>query len=293
MEDPTITGFNEYGPLRRVALCHAREAFGGPDAIARSWRKLGYMDAPDYGRAIEDYDRFAATLAEAGAEIEYLPANGALTLDAIYTHDALIISPEGLILCNLGKAARAGEPAAASDHLQGLGFPIAGRITGDGRLEGGDLIWFDEKTLAVGQGYRTNAQGIAQLKELLGPGVEVVTVPLPHYKGPNDVFHLMSIISPLDAALALVHSPLMPVVFRDWLLGRGLQLVEVAEEELETLGCNVLALGPRHCLMAEGNPRTRARLEAAGCQVVTYEGAEISLKGAGGPTCLTRPLVRR
>ncbi len=120
----------------------------------------------------------------------------------------------------------------------------------------------------------------------------MIVVPLPHYKGPDDVFHLMSIISPLDHDLALVHSPLMPVPFRDWLLARGIRRVEVAEAEFETLGCNALALAPRRCLMVEGNPETRARLEAAGCEVLTYDGAEISMKGAGGPTCLTRPLAR-
>jgi N-dimethylarginine dimethylaminohydrolase len=176
--------------------------------------------------------------------------------------------------------------------FEGLGLPIAGRIEGEGRLEGGDLLWFDERTCAVARGYRTNDEGIRQLKALLGSGVEVVTVPLPHYRGPEDVFHLMSIISPLDADLALVHSPLMPVPFREWLLGRGIELVEVAEEELDTLGCNALALAPRRCLTAAGNPQTRARLEAAGCEVLTYAAEEISLKGQGGPTCLTRPLVR-
>jgi len=178
------------------------------------------------------------------------------------------------------------------EAFESLGLPLAGRIEGAGRLEGGDLVWFDATTCAVAQGYRTNEEGIAQLKTLLGPGVEVVTVPLPHYRGPDDVFHLMSIISPLDADLALVHSPLMPVPFREWLLARGIELVEVAEDELDTLGCNVLALGPRRCLMAEGNPKTRARLESAGCEVLTYDATEISLKGQGGPTCLTRPLVR-
>lgn len=292
MTNPTTGGFNEYGALRRVALCHARGAYGDAKTVAQSWQALGYNDAPDYERALADYDRFAVLLTETGAEIDYLPANGALTLDAIYARDALLVSPQGLILCNMGKPARTGEPAASGEQLQTLGFSIAGRIEGEGRLEGGDLVWFDEHTLAVAHGYRTNAPGITQLKALLGPEVEVITVPLPHYKGPDDVFHLMSIISPLDGDLALVHSPLMPVIFRDWLLGRGLQLVEVAAEEFETLGCNVLALAPRRCLMAEGNPKTRARLEAAGCEVLTYPAREISAKGDGGPTCLTRPLVR-
>ncbi len=286
------SGLNEYGALERVALRHPRAAFGGPEAIAASWRALGYGAAPDFGRACADYDRFAAILADAGAAIDYLPAENGLTLDSLYVRDAALMTPGGIVLANMGKAARADEPAAAEAAFRDLGFSIAGHITGAGRLEGGDVVWLDDRTCAVGQGYRTNGEGIGQLKAILGPEVEVIVVPLPHHQGPDDVFHLMSIISPLDADLALVHSPLMPVPFRDWLLGRGIHLAEVAEDEFETLGCNALALAPRRCLMAEGNPRTRARLEAAGCEVVTYDATEISMKGAGGPTCLTRPLVR-
>lgn len=292
MEAPGITGFNEYGPLRRVALRHARDAFGGPEAVAASWRRLGYAGAPDFAQALADYDRFAAILAAAGAEIDFLPAGNGLTLDALYVRDAAVVCPRGIVLGNMGKAARADEPIAAESAFRDLGLPIVGRIIGPGRLEGGDLIWLHETTCALGQGYRTNGAGIQQMAELIGPEVEVIVVPLPHHKGPDDVFHLMSIISPLDADLALVRSPLMPVPFRERLRARGLDLVEVAEGEFETLGCNALALGPRRCLMAEGNPRTRARLQAAGCEVLTYDGAEISLKGQGGPTCLTRPLVR-
>ena len=283
---------NEYGQLRRVALRHPRAAFGGPEVIAASWRELNYLAAPDYGRALADYDRFAEILASSGAEIDWLPAAEGLTLDSLYVHDSALPGPRGIVLCNMGKPARAREPAAMGAAFAALGLAVAGRIEGPGRLEGGDLVWFDATTCAVARGYRTNDDGIAQLKALLGPGVEVVTVPLPHYKGPEDVFHLMSIISPLDADLALVHSPLMPVTFREWLLARGIELVEVAEAEFDTLGCNALALAPRRCLMAEGNPKTQHRLEAAGCDVLTYDAAEISVKGQGGPTCLTRPLVR-
>jgi N-dimethylarginine dimethylaminohydrolase len=243
-------GLNEYGPLRRVALRHARDAFGGQDVIDASWRELGYLAPPDYGRALADYDRFAETLSASGAEIDWLSAAEGLTLDSLYVHDAAVPGPQGLVLCNMGKPARAREPAVMGRVFEGLGLPIAGRIEGAGRLEGGDLVWFDAASCAVARGYRTNDEGIRQLTTLLGPGVEVVTVPLPHYKGPDDVFHLMSIISPLDVDLALVHSPLMPVPFREWLLARGIELVEVAEGEFDSLGCNALALAPRRCLMA-------------------------------------------
>ena len=149
-----------------------------------------------------------------------------------------------------------------------------------------------DRTIAVGRGYRTNDEGIRQLQALVGPHVRVVVVPLPHWRGAGDVFHLMSIISPVDRDLAVVYSPLMSVPFRELLLDRGIGLIEVPDEEFETMGANVLALAPRRCLMVDGNPRTRALLEQAGAEVLTYEGHEISVKGGGGPTCLTRPIDR-
>ena len=79
---------------------------------------------------------------------------------------------------------------------------------------------------------------------------------------------------------------------RQSLLDRGYRLIDVPDEEFETMGTNVLALGPRDCVMLDGNPRTRAALERAGARVQVYQGIEISLKGGGGPTCLTRPLAR-
>ncbi len=283
---------NEYGPIRRIALRHAKDAFGSRAAVERQWRELGYKAAPDFDQAVAEYDRFAETIAASGAEIVFLPGGKGLSLDAIYLRDALLPGPEGLVLCNMGKKAREPEPEAAGRVLADHGLTVAGAVTGQGRIEGGDAVWLDETTCVVGLTHRTNVQGTRQLRGILGPGVTVETVDLPHYKGPGDVFHLMSILSPLDADLALVHSPLMPIGFRRRLLDRGLELVEVAEEEFETIGCNALALGPRRCLMLEGNPETRRRLEAAGCEVLVYRGREISAKGDGGPTCLTRPLER-
>jgi N-dimethylarginine dimethylaminohydrolase len=192
----------------------------------------------------------------------------------------------------MGKSERATEPAAQEKALDGFGVAIAGRITAPGKLEGGDLIWLDEKALAIGRGYRTNAEGVRQLRALVGASVEVIEVPLPHWHGQSDVMHLMSLISPVDRDLAVVYSRLLPVPFREWLLERGMRLIEVPDVEFETMGTNVLALGPRRCLMLNGNPLTRRLLEQSGCEVLEYEGSEISVKGAGGPTCLTRPLVR-
>jgi N-dimethylarginine dimethylaminohydrolase len=169
---------------------------------------------------------------------------------------------------------------------------VAGSIEPPGRIEGGDVVWLDARTVAVGRGYRTNAEGVRQFRALLGPQVDVIEVPLPHWKGPGDVMHLMSLISPVDRDLAVVYSPLLPVPFHEQLLARGIGRVDTPDAEFDSMATNVLALAPRHCVMLAGNPRTRAALERAGATVVEYTGVEISVKGAGGPTCLTRPLVR-
>jgi N-dimethylarginine dimethylaminohydrolase len=281
-------GLNEYGRLRRVALRHPREAFRSRDAVAAQWRALGYSGEPDFDLAIRQFDRFVEIIAEAGSVIEFLPADDRLALDGLYVRDATLVSPAGLIRCAMGKAARDHEPEVAEAYFRGQNLPIRGRINGQGRLEGGDVVWIDATTCVVGRGYRTNDEGIEQLRGLLGDGIEIVVVPLPH----PDVFHLMSFFSPLDRDLALVYSPLLPVPFRDWLLDRGMDLVEVPDEEFPTMACNVLALDSRRCLMLDGNPVTRKRLEAAACKPLTYDGSEISDKGEGGPTCLTRPLSR-
>lgn len=279
--------------LRRVMLRHPRAGFRDQPTLDASWRNLGYVARPDFARAVSEYETFAALLAGLGVEIRWAEEDSGVGPDSIYVRDASVLCDRGAILCRMGKAQREAEPSAAGRSLRGAGVPIVGRIEGRGRLEGGDVAWVDERTLAVGLGYRTNAEGIRQLRGLLGAGVDqVVPVPLPHWRGPGDVFHLMSIFSPVDRDLAVVYSPLLPVPFRQLLVHRGYELVEVPDEEFDGLGCNVLAVGPRRCVALEGNPVTRRRMEAAGVEVHTYGGREISLKGGGGPTCLTRPLER-
>ena len=283
---------NEYGRITRIALKHARDAFVDDGSIDAQWRGLNFTDRPDLGRAIQEYDALARLIEETGATIDWLPADSRTTLDSIYVRDASLVTDRGVILCTMGKRQRAGEPDAQGDAFTSAGIPVIGRITSPGRIEGGDVIWLDASTLVVGRGYRTNDPGIEQLKQLLGTAVEVVVVPLPHWTGETDVMHLMSLISPIDADLAVVYSRLLPVPFREWLQQRGMRFVEVPDEEFETMGTNVLALAPRRCVVVSGNPRTRTAMERAGVAVVEYEGGEISIKGAGGPTCLTRPLAR-
>lgn len=285
------TAQSDFGTLEKVVLKHVRDAFGDQDRADAQWRDLNYTARPDLGRAGTEYDRFAALLRGRGIDVEFMPSDPSLGLDSLYVRDAAVVCDRGVILGRMGKPARRGEPAAQRDFFTRLGLGVAGAIEAPGTLEGGDVAWLDRRTVAVGHGYRTNEAGIEQLRDLLGDWIdELIVVPLPHYRGPGDVFHLMSILSPLDKDLALVYSPLMPVAFRQTLLDRGFELVEVPDDEFDSLGCNSLALAPRTCLLANGNSQTRARLELAGVEVLEFSGSEISLKGGGGPTCLTRPL---
>jgi N-dimethylarginine dimethylaminohydrolase len=288
-----VTAQSDVGPLTRVAVLHVRDAWS-EDAIRAQWRDLNFTAAPDLRKAVGEYDQFLDLIARSGAEIARMPAASATCgLDAVYVRDAAVVCDRGVILCSMGKPQRAGEPAAQEAALRAMGCPIVGTIRAPGRLEGGDVTWLDSRTVAVGRGYRTNDEGIRQLRALLGGAIdELIVVPLPHWRGPADVFHLMSIISPVDRDLAVVYSPLMPVAFRERLLEQGFALVEVPDDEFETMGANVLAVAPRRCVMLAGNPRTRAALERAGAEVFEYAGEEISVKGGGGPTCLTRPLAR-
>jgi N-dimethylarginine dimethylaminohydrolase len=283
---------SEVGRLGLVLVRHARDAFVDEATTAAQWRDLGFSAPPDSARAADEYEGFLGLLRSAGADVRFLSQHAGTTIDSIYARDASVVCEHGMVVCCMGKPQRSGEPAAQEEALRAMGVPVLGRIEPPGRLEGGDVVWLDGHTLVVGRGYRTNADGIRQLALLAGPGVEVVEVPLPHWRGEADVMHLMSLLSPVDHDLAVVYSPLLPVPFRRWLLDRGVRFVEVPDAEFDTMGCNVLALSPRRCLMLAGNPRTRVALERAGADVSVYQGTEISVKGAGGPTCLTRPITR-
>lgn len=283
---------NDFGALQRVALRHPRDAFLDRTKLAREWRTLGYHAEPDFDAAVAEYDRFVDALQQAGASVLWLPPDETLSIDSLYVRDAAIVAPDGCIAAAMGKQQRAAEPGIAGSAFTAAGLNVAGVIDGDGTLEGGDLVWLDPATVVVGRTYRTNDSGIAQLRALVGPCITVHAVDMPHYKGAGDVFHLMSVWSPLDDDLSLVYSPLMPVRLRELLLARGQTLIEVPEAEFPTMSCNVLATGPRRAIMVDGNPETRARMEAAGVSVIAIKGDEICRKGEGGPTCLTRPLVR-
>lgn len=285
---------SEVGKLQSVFIKRAATAFINDEHLEKNWKQLNYLSKPDYQKAINEYEIFESILKKNGTEIFYLPEDEKVNMDSMYCRDASIATDYGMILCNMGKALRANEPLAEKNSFKKNNIKILGEIKFPGTIEGGDVAWLDEKTLAVGHTYRTNHEGILQLKSLLNPfGIEIIVVQLPHYKGASDVFHLMSIVSPVDKNLAVVYSPLMPIAFRNLLIERHYELIEVPDEEFESMGCNVLALSPRNCLMVDGNPKTKTALEKAGCMLTTYTGNEISVKGGGGPTCLTRPLMRQ
>jgi N-dimethylarginine dimethylaminohydrolase len=287
------TAHSEIGKIKSLCIKRAVVAFVSDDNSVKQWSELNYTSQPEFSKAIAEYEAFECILRKYAVEIFCLPEDESVTMDSIYCRDAAIATNKGIVICNMGKMARIHEPFAQQRAFQEHQIPILGVIKFPGTIEGGDVVWLDENTLAVGHTYRTNEEGIDQLKILLNEiGVKVMVVDMPHYRGPSDVFHLMSILSPIDKNVAVVYSPLMPIGFRNILLQKGYQLIEVPADEFESLGCNVLALEPRVCLMVSGNVKTKSLLQKAGCQVIEYSGNEISIKGGGGPTCLTRPIWR-
>jgi len=276
-----------------VVVKRPQEAFVSQEKIEREWQALGFTAPPELERASQEFSRLEEILRQECVEILYLPADERTTIDSIYTHDPALVTEAGAIILQMGKKERAGEPAAMEDAFKSWGVPILGRLSGKATAEGGDLLWLDEKTLIAGRGFRTNQEGLDQLQEILQPfGVSVIAYDLPYWNGPGEVLHLMSFISLLDADLAVVYKRLIPVAFYELLMERGIELVEIPEEEFPTQGCNVLAIAPRRVVILEGNPRTAERLRRVGCFVYELPGSEIAFKGCGGPTCLTRPLLR-
>jgi N-dimethylarginine dimethylaminohydrolase len=287
------TCHSEYGKLKSIFIKQAADAFVNDAHIDQYWKELNFLSKPEFNQALSEYSEFEKLIARSADQVFHLPQDNSVTMDSIYCRDAAIATDYGMILCNMGKAARKPEPAAEKRAFENHHIKILGTITAPGTLEGGDVAWINEKTLAVGHTYRTNEEGIQQLKQLLEPhGVDVLIAEMPHYKGPSDVFHLMSVFSPVDKDLAVVYSPLMPISLRNRLIKDGYNLVEVPDAEWDSMGCNVLAIAPRECVMVKGNSITKKLLEQAGCKVHEYEGQEISVKGGGGPTCLTRPIER-
>ena len=285
---------SEIGAIESLLLKHPADAFQNQDYINQNWQVLNYLGCPDYSRTVREFEAFVQILTSAVDDIYYLPPHRQTGLDSVYTHDPVLITNKGAVLGNMGKTTRRAEPAVIGEYLADLGIPIFGSIAGNGRLEGGDVLWLNERSLAVGLTCRSNTQGVLQLRALMhGVVDEIIEVPLPYWNGPDECLHLMSIISPVDLNLAVVYSRLLPVFLRELLIGRGIRLIEVPDTEFENMGCNVLALAPRKCIMLAGNPVTKHRLEAENVEVFELDAPNLCRMGAGGPTCLTRPILRR
>ena len=291
--DTLFNGRSMTGALKRVLVGSPRTAgWNQPESVAR-WRDLGFHHAPDFATAQSQHEILCRELASAGAEVAELPPAAALSLDAVYTHDASLATDHGLIVMRPGKPNRVLEGPHHGLFCETLGIPTLGTITAPGSTEAGDILWLDSKTLLVGHGYRTNAAGISQMRDLLAPkGVEVLSAPLPYGPGPSACLHLMSLISLLDERTALVDLPWLVVETVELLKARGFQFIEIDPSERDTLACNVLALGNKRLLAIEENRNTNARLRQAGFDVRTFPGSELCINGSGGPTCLTRPLLR-
>ena len=289
-----MTSQSMTGELERVLVCPPRHAGWNRREKVAMWSDLGFHRLPQFETAQKQHDALCSLLSQAGAEVLCLPASESLTLDAVYTHDSSLPAEAGLILMNPGKSNRIGEARAHADYCSQLGVPVLGDVHVPGTSEGGDIVWLDSRTLLIGHGYRTNREGIDQMRALLAPkGVDVLSAPLPYGSGPSACLHLMSLMSMLDERTVLVDLPWLAVETVELLKGRGFRLIEIDYLERDTLACNVLSLGNKRLMAIEANQRTNQRLRDAGFDVRTFPGSEICINGSGGPTCLTRPLVRR
>ena len=287
-----FNGHSMVGALQRVLVCSPRTACWHQPERAARWRELGFLHPPNFEIAQSQHEALCRELQSAGAEVEEMPPAIELSLDAVYAHDASLPTDSGLILMRPGKSNRIPEGKHHGSFCQILGIPMLAKITAPATTEAGDMVWLDAKTLLIGHGYRTNAQGIQQMRLLAPKGVEVLSAPLPHGPGPSACLHLMSLISLLDEHTVLVDLPWLAVETVELLKARGYQFIEIEHSERETLACNVLSLGEKRLLALDENVKTNEKLRAAGFDVRTFPGSELCINGSGGPTCLTRPLLR-
>jgi len=280
-------------PLASVVVKHPKDAFISQQHLDAQWRNYNYLTSPNYDEALKEFTDFEDVLRQYVQDIYYLPKTDIVGLDSIYTHDPVKFTSKGAIILNSGKENRRNEAIAYQEYLKNNNFSILGELQEGEYADGGDLVWIDDKTLAIGLGYRTNQKGIERIKSLTKDFItDWIVVPLPHDQGVDNCLHLMSMISMVDKDLAVTYAPLMPVFFRQWLESKEIEMIDISKKEYNNLGCNVLALKPRECLIVKGNPETKKKLESYNCIVHEYKGKEISYVGTGGPTCLTAPIVR-
>ncbi len=273
-------------PLREVMLRSPGPSFGRAfDDPAH-----GFLHPVDLNLAQRQHSALAELLTALGVNVLVLDDDDGLGPDSVYVFDRLLITDDGAVPLRPGKQTRLGEEAALERWTLAAGIPTLARIEPPGTVEGGDMFWLRPDVLCVGRSLRTNNAGIEQLRDIVGGRVE--TFDLPWWRGPSEVLHLLSVISPVADDLAVVFPHLLPVGLYELLGDLGIRTIAVAEEEFETLGCNVLAVRPGVVVVADGNPLISAALSGAGCEVHLFEASEIGLNGSGGPTCLTRPVLR-
>ena len=279
--------------LKTVLLKDPKAAFKSQKTIDLQWQNLNFIERPDFKKSIIQYEKFVDILNDNHVQILFIPEDDETSLDSIYTHDPMFMTPNGAVIGNMGKKQRKPETAMMKKYLYETGIPILGEINNGGTLEGGDAIWINDKIAAVGLTYRTNNEGVNQLRKILSSiSVELICVDLPHWNGPVDVLHLMSLISPLKEDLFLIYEKLLPVGFLKLLNNLDIKTISIADEDYDTLGCNVLPLSTTKCLITKGNDRTTKIIEQNGIEVIEFHASEICYKGSGGPTCLTRPIYR-
>jgi len=281
-------GHSMVAPLRRVIVRRPDVAFGSADPVA--WH---YTAQPNLLVAQKEHDHIVDILRNEGVEVLYHDADLPRHADSIFVHDPILITNHGAIVLRMGKALRCGEESAIADMVKSLGIPILYTLHGDATAEGGDILWIDEKTLVVGRGFRTNQEGINQIRVALAPyGVDVLQVDLPYDQGKDACLHLQSLISFVDYDLAVVYLKYLPVAFFEMLQQRGINLITVSKTEYLAMAPNILAIKPGVVLMLQDNIELIMKLMSVGCKVYTYQGNEISHKAEGGATCLTRPVLR-
>ncbi len=270
-------------PLRRVLVRRP--------ATAGDWRGAGWR-VPDPAALPRQHEAFCALLEDLGAQVEVAPALDG-QVDAVYMHDPLLVTGAGAIPLRMRKPARAREPVHAREELERLGVPILGVLPEGAYADGGDRFWLDDRTMAIGLGHRTNRAGARAVAALVAPeGVEVEAYDMPCDRGPAHVLHLQSFLSAVTADLCVVFEPLAPVRLLEDLRERGVEWIPVDADGYEAMGCNILAVRPGVVVVVDGVPGVRRALEHAGVEVHAFDGSELSLKGDGGPTCLTAPLLR-
>jgi N-dimethylarginine dimethylaminohydrolase len=270
-------------PLRRVAV--------RPPSPRGDYAVAHWAQPLDLNLLQEQHARFVALLERLGCFVEILEPVEEMP-DACFVYDPAFVVPNGVIELRGAKAVRKGEPPLLATNLSDLGVPVVGRLTDPATSDGGDMFWLDRDTLAIGRTYRTNQAAIDQIRAILAPqGVAVESFDMPHDLGPEYCLHLMSVVSPVREDLAVVYERLAPVALLQALQARGITCINVPDEDYASLGCNVLAVAPGVVVMTEGNDATAKALRDHGVEVHTYAASEIN-KGEGGPTCLTRPILR-